>query len=177
MSGARVYSFVLELLAFTVKEARACVFAGSFFVLLFLSSHVPLFGLPRYDFLFLAAIALQMLLYVTKIETWDEVKLIFIFHILGFMLELFKTHPAIGSWSYPEEAFFKIASVPLFAGFMYAAVGSYIAQAWRILHLKLSDFPPYAWSVALGFCIYVNFFSHHFFFDLRYFLIFAVFVL
>ncbi len=177
MSGVRVYAFLAELLSFGIKEARACVFAGSFFVLLFLSSHVPLLGLPRYDFLFLAALVLQILLYISKIETWDEVRLIFIFHILGFMLELFKTHPSIGSWSYPEEAFFKIASVPLFAGFMYAAVGSYIAQAWRILDLKLTDFPPYALSVALGFGIYANFFSHHFIVDFRYLLIFAVFIL
>ncbi|MCE9644160.1 DUF817 family protein [Candidatus Parcubacteria bacterium] len=45
-------------LFFGLKEAQACVFAGSFFVLLFLSNHIPLFGLPRYDFLFLAALLL-----------------------------------------------------------------------------------------------------------------------
>ncbi len=144
------------------------MFAGSFFVLLFLSSHIPLFGLPRYDFLFLAAIALQIVLYLTKIETRDEVKMIFLFHLIGFGLELFKTHPSVGSWSYPEEAIFKIGTVPLFAGFMYAAVGSYIAQAWRILDLNLSHFPSYIWSVVLCAVIYINFFTNHFVYDFRY---------
>ncbi len=170
-------SYLWEFILFGVKEAQACIFAGSFFVLLFLSSHIPLFGVPRYDFLFLAAIALQIILYLAKIETWDEVKTIFLFHIIGFALELFKTHPSVGSWSYPEEAFFKIATVPLFAGFMYAAVGSYIAQAWRILHLRLTGFPHYMWSIVLGGIIYINFFTNHFVYDIRYILIPIIFAL
>ncbi len=171
MLRARLHSFVLEFIVFGIKEARACIFAGSFFVILFLSNHVPLFGLARYDFLFLAAILLQVVLLATKIETWDEIKTIFLFHLVGTALELFKTHPSVGSWSYPEEAFFKIATVPLFSGFMYAAVGSYIAQAWRILDLDLKHFPPYWWSVVVGFAIYINFFTNHFVYDIRYILI------
>jgi len=170
-------SFIREFIVFGVKEARACIFAGSFFVLLFLSSHIPLFGLARYDFIFLAAIALQVILYLTKIETWDEIKTIFLFHILGTALELFKTHPAIGSWSYPEEAFFKIATVPLFAGFMYAAVGGYFAQAWRILKAELEEMPNYAVVLVLSICIYLNFFTNAFLPDFRLILIPAVFLL
>jgi len=166
-----------EFAMFVLKEARASIFAGSFFVLLFLSSHIPLFGLPRYDFLFLAAIALQVVLYFTKIETKDEVKTIFLFHLIGLCLELFKTHPSVGSWSYPEDAFFKIATVPLYSGFMYAAVGSYIAQAWRILNLRLTDVPAYKWSVILAVAIYANFFANHFVYDIRYFLIPIIFLL
>lgn len=167
----QVRSALYELVLFGLKEARACIFAGSFFVILFLSNYLPLFGLARYDFLFLCAIAIQVVLYVTKIETWDEIKTIFLFHVIGTALELFKTHPSVGSWSYPEEAFFKIATVPLFSGFMYAAVGSYIAQAWRILDLELKNFPPHIWSVILGLAIYVNFFTNHFVYDIRYILI------
>ena len=174
---ARLMPYITELILFGIKEARACVFAGLFFAILFLSNHIPLFGLHRYDFLFLAALVLQIILYLAKIETWDEIKTIFLFHIVGTALELFKTHPDVGSWSYPEEAFFKIATVPLFSGFMYAAVGSYIAQAWRLLDLELKDFPPYSWSVALGIVIYLNFFTNHFIQDLRYLLIPIVFVL
>jgi uncharacterized membrane protein YoaT (DUF817 family) len=170
-------SFVWEFIVLGIKEARACIFAGSFFALLFLSNHIPLFGFHRYDFLFLSAVALQVLLFLTKIETWDEVKTIFLFHIVGTALELFKTHPAIGSWSYPEEAIFKIATVPLFSGFMYAAVGSYIAQAWRIFKLELKEPPKYAFILALGACIYLNFFTNHFIPDLRMILIPAVFLL
>ena len=173
---AIVQSWIHELVVFGVKEARACVFAGSFFVLLFASNHIPLFGIARYDFLFVAAILLQVVLYLTKVETWDEVKVIFLFHIIGLVLEAYKTNPAIGSWSYPEEAFFKISTVPLFSGFMYAAVGSYIAQAWRILKLELEEPPSYFWSIVFCVCIYLNFFTNHFIPDLRILLIPAVFL-
>jgi uncharacterized membrane protein YoaT (DUF817 family) len=165
-----------EFLIFGLKEARACVFAGTFFVLLFASNHIPLFGIARYDFLFLAAIALQVLLYLTKVETWDEVKVIFLFHLIGLALEAYKTNPAIGSWSYPEPAFFKIGTVPLYSGFMYAAVGSYIAQAWRIFDLELVNAPRYLWSVVLGAAVYLNFFTNHFVPDARLVLIPAVFL-
>lgn len=170
-------SLASEFIHFGFKEARACVFAGSFFVLLFLSNHIPLFGFSRYDFLFISAIALQIILFVVKIETWDEIKTIFLFHIVGTALELFKTHPDVGSWSYPEEAFFKIATVPLFSGFMYAAVGSYIAQTWRIFKLELEEPPNYMAMLVLGVLIYANFFANHFILDLRIFLIPAVFLL
>ncbi len=166
-----------ELVVFGIKEARACIFAGSFFFLLFASKHIPLGDLPRYDFLFIAAVLLQVILYLTKIETWDEVKTIFLFHIIGFVLETFKTHPAVGSWSYPEPGFFTIGTVPLFAGFMYAAVGSYIAQAWRILKLELREFPPYWAMLVLCTAIYINFFTNFFIPDLRIILIPAVFLL
>lgn len=166
-----------EFFLFVVKEARACIFAGTFFLLLFLSNHIPLFSIARYDFLFISALILQIILFVTGVETWDEIKTIFLFHIIGTVLELFKTSAAVGSWSYPEEAFFKIATVPLFAGFMYAAVGSYIAQAWRILKLELEDPPNYLAMLTLCILIYANFFLNHFILDLRIFLIPAVFLL
>lgn len=165
-----------EFFVFVLKEARASIFAGSFFVLLFLSNHIPLFGLARYDFLFISAILIQVVLYATKIETKDEIKAIFLFHIIGLCLELFKTHPSVGSWSYPEPAFFKIGTAPLYSGFMYAAIGSYIAQAWKIFDLELTNFKRYGWSVVLCAAIYVNFFTNHFLADFRFVLIPAVFI-
>ncbi len=164
-----------EFLIFGLKQARACVFAGSFFVLLFLSNHIPLFGLARYDFLFIAAVLIQAILYFAKLETKDEVKVIFLFHVIGLVLELYKTSPDIGSWSYPEAAFFKIATVPLYSGFMYAAVGSYISQSWKIMKLELTNYHHYAASAVLCFLIYLNFFTNHYVYDFRYFLIAAVF--
>lgn len=166
-----------EFLFFGIKQAQAAIFAGSFFVLLFVSHHIPLFGLARYDFLFLAALLIQLILYVTKLETKDEIKVIFLFHIIGLVLELYKTNPAIGSWSYPEEGFFKIATVPLYSGFMYAAVGSYISQAWKIFKLELTGYRRYIWSVLLCIFIYINFFTNHYIYDFRIFLILATFVL
>ena len=167
----------IEFVAFGVKQVRACAFAGSFFALLFLSNAIPLFGLARYDFLFIAAILLQVALYALRLETLNEIKVIFLFHALGFVLELYKTNPAIGSWSYPEAAFFKIGTVPLFSGFMYAAVGSYISLSWKYMRLSLTHAPNFAASVALSALIYLNFFTHHFLPDFRYLLMLGVFAL
>lgn len=164
-------SALYEFLVFGLKEARACIFAGLFFAVLFLSNYIPLFGLPRYDFIFLAAIAIQVWLVWQRFETKDEVLTLCAFHVLGLILELFKTHPAIGSWSYPEEAFLKIGTVPLYSGFMYAAVASYICQAWRLFDLKMTHFPRYALSIPLCAAIYLNFFTHHFIGDYRWYLI------
>src|SRR3989339_64179 len=159
-----------EFFIFGIKQARAAIFAGSFFLLLFLSNQIPLFGLARYDFLFISAIAIQAVLYFTKLETKDEVKVIFLFHIIGLVLELYKTNPAIGSWSYPEAGVLKISTVPLYSGFMYAAIGSYISQAWRLERLHLENYPPHRYSVALCVIIYLNFFTHHFIPDVRWIL-------
>lgn len=158
-----------EFIIFGIKQARACIFAGSFFALLFLSHYVT-FGMPRYDFIFIGAVLIQLILVLTKVETLDEVKVILLFHIIGFALEVFKTNPAIGSWMYPEFGYIKLFNVPLYSGFMYASVGSYIAQAWRIFDLKLKDTPPYWMPVTLGVLIYANFFTHHFLPDIRYLL-------
>jgi uncharacterized membrane protein YoaT (DUF817 family) len=166
-----------EFLIFGIKQIRCCVFAGSFFALLFLSNHIPLFGLARYDFLFLGAVLLQIILLTTRIETRDEAKTIVLFHLVGFALEVFKTSPEIGSWSYPEEGLFKIANVPLYSGFMYAAVGSYISQAWRIFDLSLDKYPSYWFSIPLCGAIYLNFFTHHFIPDFRWVLTALIFII
>lgn len=172
----RVQHVLVEFVIFGIKQARACVFAGSFFLLLFLSHHVT-FGLPRYDFLFLAAVLIQIILVLSKIETIDEVKVILLFHVIGFALEVFKTHPAIGSWSYPEFGYFKLFGVPLYSGFMYAAVGSYGSQAWKIFRFEITNHPPYWMGVVLSVLIYANFFTHHFIPDFRYPLMLLVLVL
>ena len=167
-------SALYEFFVFGLKQARACIFAGLFFGILFISQQIPLFGLPRYDFIFLAAMFLQVVLVWKRLETPDEVKTLCAFHVLGLMLELFKTHPDIGSWSYPEEALLKIGTVPLYSGFMYAAVASYMCQSWRIMGLELRNYPPYIISIPLCIAIYVNFFTHHFIGDYRIYLIAAV---
>ncbi len=166
-----------DLIAFTLKEARAALFPGIFLFLIFASSHISIPGLYRYDFLFIAAVAIQILLLLFKLETIDEAKTIVLFHIIGLVLEIYKTHPAIGSWSYPEPGYLKIFTVPLYSGFMYAAVGSYIAHAWKGFNLKLINYPRYRYGIILCSLIYLNFFTNHFIYDFRLFLIAAVFVL
>lgn len=166
-SSAR--DLLVELVVFGLKQARACLFPGLFIGILLVSNYVT-FGMARYDFIFVGAVLVQVVLVVAKIETRDEVLTLCAFHVLGIVLELFKTHPAIGSWSYPEEGFFEIGGVPLYSGFMYAAVASYMCQAWRILDLQLVRYPPYALSIPLSAGIYLNFFTHHFVPDFRWIL-------
>jgi uncharacterized membrane protein YoaT (DUF817 family) len=92
------------------------------------------------------------------------------------LLEIYKTNPAIGSWSYPEPGYLKLLGVPLYSGFMYASVGSYIAHAWKAFRLRLSGHPSFRASLFLCSLIYLNFFTNHFIYDFRYVLILAVFL-
>jgi len=119
----------------------------------------------RYDFMFLMAVAIQIAMLAFKLETLDEAKVIFLYHAVGTVMEVFKTD--VGSWIYPGESIIHIAGVPLFSGFMYASVGSYIARSWRLFDFRFSAHPP-MWSVyILAFAVYANFFAHHYLVDLR----------
>ena len=175
VGGRSAKALLTELVVFGLKQARACLFPGIFIAILLLSSHVPLFGLARYDFIFVGAVLAQVALVAFGVESRDEVLTLCAFHALGVVLEIFKTNPAIASWSYPEEGFFEVFGVPLYSGFMYAAVASYMCQAWRLLDLDLENYPPYALSVPLSVGIYLNFFTHHFVPDARWLLALGVF--
>jgi uncharacterized membrane protein YoaT (DUF817 family) len=165
LTGIRRFS--LEFFWFGIKEARACLFAGLFFVAIFSVPRAGLFGIARYDVLLLIAVVIQLVMVLSKLESWDELKAISLFHLLGFALELFKTSSTIGSWHYPEAGWSKIGGVPLFSGFMYAAVGSYIIQCWRLMDLKIRHHPPILYAVLLSLALYANFFTHHFIGDYR----------
>ena len=165
LSGLR--RFASEFFYFGVKQARACLFAGLFFLAVFLVPRGGVLGLPKYDVILLVALAIQVWMLAAGLETWDEVKAISLFHVAGFGLEVFKTSAGIGSWSYPDFAHTKLAGVPLFSGFMYAAVGSYIIQAWRLFDLRIKHHPPYWMAAGVAALIYVNFFTHHYVGDYR----------
>jgi len=162
LSGALV-----EFAVFGLKQAWACLFGGALLFLIIATKYLWPDGaaLARYDFLFLAALALQVLLLAGRLETFGEAKVILIFHLVGTAMEVFKT--GAGSWIYPEESFFRIAGVPLFSGFMYAAVGSYIARITRIFDMRYTGYPALWTTGLLSAAIYVNFFSHHFVADIR----------
>ena len=98
---------------------------------------------------------MQWFMYKTGLETKDELKVITVFHLIGLLLEIYKVH--FGSWSYPEEAYSKIFGVPLYSGFMYASVASYICQAWRRMHLQMYHWPKAIFAIPLGAMIYFNF--------------------
>ena len=161
---------LVEFLWFGVKEVRACLFAGLFFLAVFGMPRAGAFGIPRYDLLLIIALAIQAWMVWAKLETWDELKAITLFHVIGFGLELFKTSGAIRSWSYPDFAYTKLFGVPLFSGFMYAAVGSYIIQSWRLFDIRIRHHPPYWMAGLVALMIYANFFTHHWIPDLRWYL-------
>lgn len=163
----RLRAHAYEFLLFGLKQAWACLFGGAMVGLLIATklwwpADAPL---ARYDLLVLAAIAIQGLLLATRLERWDEALVILIFHAVGTAMEVFKT--AHGSWIYPEESVLRIGGVPLFSGFMYAAIGSYIARIWRLMEFRFERYPP-AWAPwLLALAAYVNFFTHHYVVDVR----------
>lgn len=166
-----------ELVCFGLKQARACLFGACMLVLLLATwAWYPTDAwLARYDFLVLAALAMQVVLIALGLETRDEAKVILCFHLVGTAMEVFKT--AMGSWVYPEASVLRIGGVPLFTGFMYGAVGSYIARAWRLFEFRFIRHPPFVATAWLAVAIYVNFFTHHFLPDLRWLLFAALVVL
>ena len=160
-------AILYEFLRFGVKQAWACLFGGVMIALL-VATHLWYprdAALPRYDFLVFASLALQAILLATRLETIGEAKVIFMFHIVGTVMEVFKT--AAGSWVYPEASYLRIGGVPLFTGFMYAAVGSYIARAWRLFDYRFTRHPP-MWALGLlAAAIYANFFTNYWGRDFR----------
>lgn len=168
LSGLR--RFLFEFWYFGIKQARSCLFAGLFFLAVLLVPRAGLFGMACYDLLLLVALSLQCWLIWRRIETPDEARTILIFHLAGFALELFKVSGPPPSWTYPDTALTKVFGVPLFSGFMYAAVGSYVMQAWHILELRVLRPPPYRMTTLLAILMYANLFTHHFMPDLRWYL-------
>jgi len=163
--------FVLtEAKFFIYKQAKAAIFGGVLLIALLVTKYISVPGIYRYDLLFIIAIITQVILILTKNEEPKEILVIAIFHICAMTMELFKTSPAVGSWAYPEPAIFAIGSVPLFTGFMYSAIGSYIARSWRINHFEFKNLPSKPKLLTIGILIYANFFTNHFIYDLRYLL-------
>ncbi|MDE1175900.1 MAG: DUF817 domain-containing protein [Edaphobacter sp.] len=167
VARSRWNAFWWEFFLFGFKQGWACLFGG-LILLLVLATKLwwpPHAWLARYDFLFLAALTMQLLLLALRMETLREAKVILMFHVIGTVMELFKT--SVGSWSYPEANVFRVGHVPLFSGFMYASVGSYLARASRILDMRYTHYPRREWTLMLAAAIYANFFTHHFLPDIR----------
>ncbi len=97
-------------------------------------------GFYRYDYLLIYALIIQICLLYLKLESWQEAKVIALFHIMAMVMEIFLTHPGIASWQYPQPAVFKIITVPLFAGFMYSAVGSFLLAQSVYFKFLLKNF-------------------------------------
>lgn len=164
---ARLPGVLGALVIFVFKQGWACLFGALLLAMIIASKLVwnPDWAFQRYDFLFLFAIATQVLFLRFELETWEVARIIFLFHITRTAMEWFKVHA--GSWGYPEPGLFKAMGVPLFSGFMYAAVGSYSARVIRIFSMRFAPYPPFWATMVLAVAIYVNFFAHHFLPDIR----------
>ncbi len=167
-------SWLVEFLVFGLKQAWACVFGGALLAVIFAARlwYPDDAVLARNDFLTLAAVAIQVVMVAARLETWRELRVVVLFHIVGTVMELFKTD--VGSWSYGADGILRIAGVPLFSGFMYAAVGSYLVRVYRLFDLRFTRYPPVWLTAVLAAAIYLNFFTHHYVWDLRWLLVLAV---
>jgi uncharacterized membrane protein YoaT (DUF817 family) len=165
--------FFRQLFIFGYRQALCCIFPVIIFAALAITKtlHIPY----RYDIILFVCLAAQMLMVYFKLETWDEVKVISLFHLIGLFLELYKVN-ITGSWSYPEFAYTKIGGVPVYSGFMYASVASYICQAWRRFDLSFHNWPSKRITYPIAFAIYANFFTNYFLPDLRWLIIASLFI-
>ena len=152
---------------FVARQAWAGLFAIALLAAIAVSSVIwnPGWPLARYDALVIFAVGMQAVLIATRLETWAEARVIAVFHVTGTAMEVFKL--ARGSWDYPEAGVLEIGGVPLFTGFMYAAIGSYLARAMRLFEVTIAPWPPSWVGAALAGLIYANFFAHHWLPDIR----------
>ena len=161
----------------TVEFSYKAVSAALFGILLLLAfaitapmGHDLYWGFYRYDYLLFYSLIIQFFLIYFKLETWAEAKVIALFHLLALGMEVFLTHPAIASWQYPQPSIFKIMAVPLFAGFMYSAVGSFFARSLRLYEVSFRNLPSFYVMLILAVLSYLNFMTKFFVPDIRYFL-------
>jgi uncharacterized membrane protein YoaT (DUF817 family) len=164
---ARLPASLAELVMFVLKQGWSALFGFLLLAGLIVTRAIwrPDWPVARYDVLVIYAVALQALFLALRLETLAEARVILLFHLTGTAMEIFKI--SMGSWAYPEPGVLKLMGVPLFSGFMYASVGSYMVRVVRVFGMRFAPFPPFAAVWALAAAIYVNFFTHHYLPDLR----------
>jgi uncharacterized membrane protein YoaT (DUF817 family) len=148
-----------ELVAFLRIQFISALFPISLFTVLGVSK-IWDFGLPRYDLIFIACLIAQAAFLLTRLESLKELAELSVFHVCGLALEIYKVRN--GSWTYPDDGYWRIGPVPIFSGFMYASVASYMLQAWKRLQLRTGEYPEAPWIVATCVVICFNFFLNKF---------------
>ena len=162
--------YLKSLFEFLFKAASAALFGILLLIAFILTAQMgshEFYGFFRYDYLLFFALIIQVCLLYLKLESWSEAKVIALFHIMAMGMEVFLTHPQIASWQYPQPAVFKILTVPLFAGFMYSAVGSFFARSIRLYQVSFSNLPSFTMMLSLAVLSYINFMSKFFIPDFR----------
>ena len=104
-------------------------------------------AVARTDALFVVGVALAGLVFALGVNRLQDALPMGIVFLLGIGLELQKT--GIGAWAYADGGVLMLGEKPLFVGFMYAAVASYVIRSLRLKGLRVVRLPH--WAVALGF--------------------------
>jgi uncharacterized membrane protein YoaT (DUF817 family) len=174
---SRAWSFLAEFLVFGAKQAWACLFGALLLVAIIgTRAFYPDDALlARNDVLTIIAVLIQIGMLVGRLETVGELRVIVLFHVVGTVMELFKTD--VGSWSYSPGGILHLGAVPLFSGFMYAAVGSYMVRVVRLFDIRFDRYPRRWLTAIVAIACYVNFFTHHYTVDVRWLLFAAIVVL
>lgn len=120
---------------------------------------------PRYDAVLFLCVAYQIGMLALRVETPREFATIFLFHAMGTALEMFKVNH--GGWYYPEPSWIKVMGVPLYSGFMYASVGSFILACWKRVDVRVDRFPAYPPVLVLVVAVYANFFTNYWLLDAK----------
>ncbi len=165
---------LVEFTVFVLKQAWACIFGAALLLAIVAARlwYPDEAVIARNDALTIVAVLIQAAMLLLRLETGRELWVIVLFHITGTAMELFKTD--VGSWAYAAEGVLRIGGVPLFSGFMYAAVGSYMVRVHRLFDLGFTRYPRRWLTTMVAAAIYVNFFTHHYWWDLRWALLAAV---
>ncbi|HWV49192.1 MAG TPA: DUF817 domain-containing protein, partial [Microbacterium sp.] len=173
-SANGVRAGLIEFAVFVLKQAWACVFGAALLLVIVAARlwYPDDAVIARNDALTIAAVLIQIAMLVFRLETGRELWVIVLFHVTGTVMELFKTD--VGSWMYAADGILRIGGVPLFSGFMYAAVGSYMVRVHRLFDLGFTRYPRRWLTTVLAAAIYANFFTHHFWWDARWVLLGAV---
>ncbi|HWS51243.1 MAG TPA: DUF817 domain-containing protein [Microbacterium sp.] len=172
-----VRAWLVEFAVFTLKQAWACIFGAALLLAIVAARlwYPDDAVIARNDTLTIVAVLIQIAMLALRLETGRELWVIVLFHITGTAMELFKTD--VGSWAYAAEGVLRVGGVPLFSGFMYAAVGSYMVRVHRLFDLGFTRYPRRWLTTVVAAAIYVNFFTHHYWWDLRWVLLAIVVVL
>ena len=165
---------LVEFVVFVLKQAWACIFGAALLLLFIVTAlwYPADAAIARNDALVLGAVFIQVLMLVFRLEAPREAATIVLFHVVGTVMEVFKT--AAGSWAYDPDGILRIGEVPLYSGFMYAAIGSYMVRVYRLFDLRFDRYPRRWITAILAAAISANFFTHHWIWDARWLLFAAV---
>ncbi|QKV96930.1 DUF817 domain-containing protein [Streptomyces sp. NA02950] len=163
----KIFGAIRQLISFTVLQARCCAFAVALLGGIGVSRVLPHLPVARYDLVLVYGVLLTLVARRLGWESGRDTMVIAVCHVIGLLFELVKVH--MGSWSYPEDAVTKIAGVPLYGGFMYAAVAGYVCRAWDLFQLRFTGYRATATTVVAT-AVYLNFFTHHWLPDARWLL-------